>query len=344
MTPGESAALARELVPHLVSQGVEREITVDRSNDCVVVDEAVFVKWLTPAVQEPHRGLDLVRHLDVIGFGAMPRLLGTRIVDGQVEAIAFEHIPDSDDGWTWLFDRVNATIDGTTGRGDSAVGDAARLGVIAAQLHVALSTPSELFPEPIGTVDRGTERARGRSLLAAALEEVDADAYPEANRVLRASWPALEVLIESIPDGPTPAIPLHGDLHMGQVLRSGDRIVVIDFDGNPLLEQGEPVRKPPAVDLAALVQSVDHVMRMAQHRRPEWDETCDALATGMSLAVMSGYRAALRSAGSEHLLDEALLPALRAIQELHELVYAVRRLPRWIYAPTLALRAMFGDA
>ena len=100
MTPGESAAMAREIAPELVTAGIEREITVDRSNDCVVVDEAVFVKWLTPAVQEPHRGLDLVRHLDVIGFSAMPRLLGTRIVDGQVEAIVFEHIANSDDGWT----------------------------------------------------------------------------------------------------------------------------------------------------------------------------------------------------------------------------------------------------
>jgi hypothetical protein len=40
-------------------------------------------------------------------------------------------------------------------------------------------------------------------------------------------------------------------------------------------------------------------------------------------------------------LDARLLPGLRAAQELHELVYSVRRLPRWIYAPTLALRAMF---
>jgi hypothetical protein len=39
--------------------------------------------------------------------------------------------------------------------------------------------------------------------------------------------------------------------------------------------------------------------------------------------------------------DPVLLPALRAVQELHELVYSVRRLPRWAYAPTLALRAMF---
>jgi len=343
MTPGESAAMAREIAPELVTAGIEREITVDRSNDCVVVDEAVFVKWLTPSVQQPHRGLDLVRHLDVIGFSAMPRLLGTRIVDGQVQAIAFEHIANSDDGWTWLFDRVNATIDGEPGGGESVVGDAGQLGVIAAELHLALATPSDLFPEPVGTVDRSTERVRAKSLLAAALDEVGADQHPEAHRVLHACRPVLQELVDSIPDGPTPAIMIHGDLHMGQVLRADDRIVVIDFDGNPLLNAGRPVRQPPAVDVASLVQSIDHVVRMAQHRRAGWDTDAEALATGMSLAVLGGYRMRLRAGGGEHLLDETLLPVLRAVQELHELVYAVRRLPRWIYAPTLALQGMFPD-
>ena len=340
MTPGRSAALAREVAPELVSAGKEREIAVDRSNDCVVVDEAVFVKWLTPPVAEPHHGLDVWRHLDLTGFEAMPALLGTQIVDGKVNAIVVEHVADSDDGWTWLFDHVNAADDGNAAGGDP-IADAARLGAIAAELHLALSRPSAVLPEPVGVVDRSTERVRGRSLLEAALAEVDSREHPEAHDVLHSCRPALESLIESIPKGPTPAITLHGDLHMGQVLRSGDRTVVIDFDGNPLMQEGKPVRRPAAVDVASLAQSVDHVARMTQHRRPGRDDALDALAAGMSLAVVGSYRLRLQASGADHLLDDALLPALRAVQELHELVYSVRRLPRWIYAPTLALRAMF---
>jgi len=180
-------------------------------------------------------------------------------------------------------------------------------------------------------------------LLGAALAEVDAGEHPEAYRVLHARRPTLEALIESIPDGPTPAIPIHGDLHMGQVLRAGERMVVIDFDGNPLSNGEWPVPRPPAVDLASLVQSVDHTVRMTQHRRPGRDAALDALASGMSRAAIGSYRLRLSSPGADHLLDDALLPTLRAVQELHELVYAVRRLPRWIYAPTLALRGMFPD-
>ena len=148
-------------------------------------------------------------------------------------------------------------------------------------------------------------------------------------------------LIDSIPDGPTPALSIHGDLHVGQVLRSGDRLVLIDFDGNPLVVDGVFVPQPPVIDVASLVQSVDHVVRMTQHRRQGHDEYFDALAAGISLAAINGYRARLRGLAADSLLDSDLLPALRAVQELHELVYSVRRLPRWSYTPTLALGAMF---
>ena len=341
MTPGRSAVLAREVAPELVTAGNERDIIVDRSNDCVVVDEAVFVKWLTPPVAEPHRGLDVLRHLDLAGFEAMPKLLGTQVVDGVVEAIVFEHVAGSEDGWTWLFVHVNAADDGSVAC--DPIADAVRLGVIAADLHLALATPTAVIREPVAAVDRSCERVRGRLLLAAALAEVEASEHPEAHQVLHACRPRLEALIESIPDGPTPAIPIHGDLHMGQVLRAGDRMAVIDFDGNPLSNGERPAPQPPAVDLASLAQSVDHTVRMTQHRRPGRDATLDALASGMARAVIGSYRLRLSAAGAAHLLDDALLPALRAVQELHELVYSVRRLPRWIYAPTLALRGMFPD-
>ena len=113
MTPGDSAALARELVPHLVSAGVERVITVDRSNDCVVVDEAVFVKWLTPPLPQPHPGLDMLAHLAAVGFTDMPELLGVAHDGEWVGALVFEYIAGGRDGWEWFYEEVLAIADGT---------------------------------------------------------------------------------------------------------------------------------------------------------------------------------------------------------------------------------------
>jgi maltokinase len=343
MTPGRSAAVALELVPHLVSDGIEREITVDRSNDCVVVDEAVFVKWLTPPVRSPHRGLDMVAHLAAVGFAHTPELFGV-VHDGEwVAALVFEYVPGARDGWEWFYEEVLAFADGH-GTHDDVRLSAERIGALTGELHVALTIDSGTLPERARLINPASERDRCRALLDSALAEVRAADHAEAFAVLAARQRQIGDLIDAIPQRRTMGIPVHGDLHLGQVLRSGDRLFLIDFDGNPLTAADhKPKPRPPAVDTASMIQSIDHAARMAQHRRPQKDATFDVLASQLCAAALDGYRQRASELLMPGLLDETLLPALRAAQELHELVYSVRRLPRWIYAPTLALRGMFPD-
>ena len=151
--------------------------------------------------------------------------------------------------------------------------------------------------------------------------------------MLNACQDQIAELIETMPVERTLGIPIHGDLHLGQVLRAGDRIVLVDFEGNPLATHApQSSHRPAAVDTASVIQSIDHAVRMAQHRRPGMDDLCDALASRLTDAALTGYRQRLSGIMMPGLLNEQLLPGLRAAQELHELVYAVRRLPRWIYA------------
>ncbi|HZB42199.1 MAG TPA: hypothetical protein VE487_14600 [Ilumatobacter sp.] len=341
MTSGRSAALARHVAPDRVSVGREREIVVDRSNDCVVVDEAVFVKWLTPPLAAPHRGQQLLAHLRAVGFAQMPAFLGS-MSDGQlVTALVFEHMVGGRDGWEWFFEEVLGVAGGSRDVAEPA-GSAHRIGALVADLHAALATPSEVLPHPVGLADATVERDRCRTLLTEALDEVTADQHPQVRAVLQARRRQLAGVMDSVPVHPTPGIALHGDLHLGQILRAGERLAVIDFEGNPLsVAASQPAYRPAAVDLASLVQSVDHAVRMVQHRRAGRDAEFDRLAIDLARCTLEGYRQRLHAAGRSELLDERLLPGLRAAQELHELVYSVRRLPRWLYAPTLALRGMF---
>jgi maltokinase len=342
MTPGRSAALAREMAPQLVSAGAEREITVDRSNDCVVVDEAVFVKWLTPPV--PHGDADLLAHLQQVGFTQTPQLFGVSHEDGALIALVFEYIAGASDGWEWFFEEVLSFADEHASEAEVLCA-ASRIGALAADLHIAFSARSEIMPTSLGMVNGKVERDRCRTLLDVALAEVSASEHPEACGALAACRPAITELIEAMPDDRTPALRIHGDLHLGNFLRAGERLVVIDFEGNPLAGgRHRPKRRPAAVDVASVVQSIDHAVRMAQHRRPGNDAMFDALASRLTEHALSAYREQLARSSLANMLDGRLLPALRAGQELHELVYAVRRLPRWIYAPILALRGMFPEA
>ncbi len=316
--------------------GVERAMGVDQTNVSVIVDESVVVKWLTPSVVEPHPGVQLLEHLAEVGFTETPTLLGVARSNGGIEAVLTAYIPNSRDGWEWYVDDVLAWLDGDAPVAP-LIATAARLGGLAARLHVALATPSSVIPSPIGQLPTAPIHAAAHALLTEAIE------------VTSTSWPLPEPMLAAIRAeidglaglGETVGQPIHGDLHLGQILRAGDQLWVMDFDGNPLADA--PTRRQPqpaARDVAGLIQSIDHVARVAHRRRPEVGlDTIEGLVATAVSAALDAYRQAL---GPARLLDERLIRPLRVVQELHELVYAARHLERWSYVPHAALPALLN--
>lgn len=339
---GRSTALVRRHAPQLVGPGRERPITVDQTHHSVVVDDAVIVKWLVPPTPPPHHALDTLAHLAAVGFDAVPQLLGAEFDNGCLVAMATTYVPNACDGWDWFVDQLTDYADGIS-QPTSVLTDAERIGELAARLHLALATPSDIRPEPMVAGNAGGERIRCEALLTEALDAVEnAGVDDDIRATLHARRSAIALTIAAMPDGETPVAPIHGDLHVGQILRCGSRLVVVDFDGSPLLDPtARAARRPMAVDVASLVQSIDHAGRIAQRRRPEQHASLDQLTADAVTATMAAYRTTLGSGGCDQWLDSRLLAGLRAAQELHEIVYAVKYLPHWTYAPAGALRAMF---
>lgn len=336
--PGASARLACRIVASAVATGRERRIEVDQTNVSVVVDESVIVKWLVPPVPDPHPGLAVLEHLRQVGFADMPAFHGVDATGGEVRAIVSEYVAGARDGWDWFVDELTGWADGTVGR-DRVLASAASLGALGARLHLALATPSAVIPQPIGELDLAKLTPGWWRQLDEALGVSTGD----ASDVLHRCEGAIRDVFAAAPaSGATVVCPVHGDLHVGQVLRAGERLVVVDFDGNPLLDPAERhVPRPPAVDVASLVQSVDHAGRVAQRRRPAAAARLDPVVADATTETLRAYREALHSGGRSALLDERLVAPLRVAQELHEIVYAAHHLPRWAYVPAATLTAMF---
>ncbi|GAA3099227.1 hypothetical protein GCM10017600_13510 [Streptosporangium carneum] len=309
----------------------------------MVVAESVVVKWLTPPEPLPQPAPEMFAHLTEVCFTATATpyaALSRRAEDGGelLLALVTAYLPDAEDGWKWCVDEA---VSGGTAF-------AAELGVLAADLHTALATPSSVLPSPVRHApDPQAEHGRApwagpwAERAEAAVREALALTGGDDGRWLSDRADALRAELAPLAAaGATPLIRIHGDLHVGQVLRWRNGYAVIDFDGNPTVTTADPFQ-PAARDLAQLTTSLEHVGQVAVRRRD-----ADPLATG---AWTAAARAALRGAylsrlterGHADLLDLSLVRPFEIEQECRELIYAARRLPRWRYAPMGVLRSWY---
>lgn len=324
----------------------ERAVTVDQTNESVVVGERAVVKWMLhlPRAGEPgspagQRIATLVR----AGFDAMPTAWGLVEHLGEqnaplLVASVVDLLPDAVDGWDWAVADVDRLAAGGTSL-DQSLAPARVLGELTARMHVALASDGRAHATPddlVGWRDRAlAELADARSVMSGT----------EGERLER--WaPRLQAAYDALlaADGAV-LTHVHGDLHVGQVLRHPGGYAVTDFDGNPVLAPAERVRRqPPALDVAGMCASLDHVGRIVQRRSaPDAVVTVRTWIAAAQQSYLATYRTCLSSLGAGDLLDDRLLLPLRLAQEVREYLYAVRHLPHWVYVPDLALADLLDD-
>ena len=338
LASGETGSLRAERFTAVVPLGgSERAMGVDQSNESVVVGDRAVVKLFPRTRPGPQPGVDLPAHLSAVGFGEIPSPLGAiRWRDDTLVASVAAFVVGAQDGWQWCVDDV---VDACA-RDDWTAADAhaGALGGLVARLHRALGTPSPLIPTPVreaGPDTIATLRADADARLA---EAVAVTSGSEGER-LRALEPAARAAIASLGSVErTPVMRVHGDLHVGQVLRGGDgALSVNDFDGNPLASD-RMAPDAPVRDVASMTCAIDHVGRVVARRHLEHAAPASAWAMRSREAFLDAYRAGLGD--RRELFDDRLLAPFEVAQEAHEFVYAARYLPRWLYVPDRAMPAV----
>jgi maltokinase len=146
---------------------------------------------------------------------------------------------------------------------------------------------------------------------------------------IRAAYDALASLA-----GPVTVQRIHGDYHLGQVLRGSQGWVALDFEGEPAVPLA--VRRAPAPalrDVAGMLRSFDYAARHQLIGRSA-DQPVTALADTWvrqcQAAFCAGYAAC---GGTDPAGHTTLLRALTLEKAVYEVIYEYRHRPSWLPIP-----------
>lgn len=327
--------------PSELDSADEREMGVDQTHQSWVVGGRVVVKWMTEPLVGPHPAPERLRRLAALGHPESPALWG--LIEWREPAtghwvpvvLAQTYLAGTEDGWTWAVVEARRALGLEAGDPTDFAED---IGGVVARLHLALADdPPALLTAEVAR-EHANQAQAALDLAIGLTEQFD----PGSGALLVAHRSRIRQVLGRLAGAAgTPVLPIHGDLHVGQLLRdAGGRYAVVDFDGNPTRSAAlRAADAPAACDVAGMLVCLENVEHVARH---EGTESAAAEAAGgawtrqVGSQFVTGYRHGLGS--RVDLYDEALVPAYAWEQLCREFIYAAQHLPAWLYVPAAALR------
>lgn len=245
---------------------------------------------------------------------------------------------------------------------------ARRLGQITAEMHNALASPAAsediaFAPEAITATDVKRWEQSITGLIEQVLKTVtdQLQTYPERLRpqlqniaAHQQDYLTLVQQLNALPPSGVNRIRYHGDYHLGQVLKTENDFIILDFEGEParsLVERRE--KYCPLKDVTGMLRSFNYaayaVLFEEQERlgakanASELEKWAAAWEQVARQAFLEGYlEAAKRNTGAKYLPDspqvlQQTLQVFEMEKAVYELNYEINNRPDWIPIPIKGL-------
>lgn len=304
-----------EGLPDLRGPGVS--LGAEQSNTSIVYGDrtaagAVVLKLFRRLTTSPNPDLEVSRRLGELGSAHVPAAIGWIEGAGYTLGIAQPFLSGAVEGWSLALSPA----------GDDFTVEAERLGAMTAGMHADLRAAFGSESRP--AAELASIAAGMRDRLDSAVRAV-AELEPYATAIAAAYDDVAHL------DGPLLVQRVHGDFHLGQVLRTDDGWVALDFEGEPARPVRERVAPSPTLrDVAGMLRSFDYAA--AQRGDLEW-------APPNREAFCAGYAAA---AGRDPRDEQILLRAYELDKAVYEVRYEADHRPEWIAIPLHGIARLVG--
>ena len=353
-----------------------RVMAAEQSNTSFVLDEQTIVKMYRRVAIGTNPDLELARLLTTAGFDHVPTHEGEITYEFEDEdesqsidlGLAQTFLPDAKEGWTHTLERLHELYDAadpadvredfvflTEDRSGDFLREIEELGDATGALHVALAREENdpaFTPEAIDEFDLKEWAKRTKASLDALIEDGVGELKPYANAIRKRID-----RIEHVEDRGFQTR-VHGDYHLGQVLRTSRGWMILDFEGEPARSLAERREKhTPLRDVAGMLRSFSYAAVAALFQRADpdtaaWNELAPWGMTWERLArerFLAGY---LTKSHEGHFLPSdredinVILDVLEIDKALYELGYERGHRPEWVRIPLrgIAQIAERGDA
>ena len=308
-------------------------LTAEQSNTSLLFGEEAILKVFRRLSPGPNPDLEVPDALARMGSQHVAAPLGwiTAHTEGRrtVLAVLSAYLRNAVDGWSLAATSVrdyyaSDTPDAAQAGGDFS-GEAHRLGEATAEVHRDLATA-------FGTQELPAHAYREMS--AHMLDRLDeavaaVPALARHDRALRTAFEEVATLTD-----PLEVQRIHGDFHLGQVMRTHAGWVLLDFEGEPAVPLERRRAYYPALrDVAGMLRSLDYAARF-QLTGHEHSEQVRAAARDWArrnqAAFCAGYA---RAGGADPGKHGILVRALTLDKAVYEVMYEARTRPSWVPIP-----------
>jgi trehalose synthase-fused probable maltokinase len=355
---GRSTALSLPDSLRDVAEEHIRVVSSEQSNTSVMVGRKAIYKSYRKLEHGINPDFEIPEFLSGhTSFRSFPRPLG-RLEYGnggeRALGVLSEFVENEGDCWTYFTGRLNAFLT-SHDYSASCLGLIPALAGVTSSMHNALSGATEPAFLPSAVTEEDTDRwmEKFESLLhstCVTLQRTLGGLSGEDRRLaelflieedrLSSTGSSLNILC----DESVGMTRIHGDYHLGQILKSGSSFYVIDFEGEPMrtLEERRQLNCP-LKDVSGMIRSLDYAISAAAISAgvPSNDDAVVSWKADATESFMVKYWEAYspsmpylpsRFADMTDVLDFFLIE-----KTVYELDYELNNRPDWVHIPLSAL-------